>query len=139
MHSAGYPGLTQVDNFIISRSGDYWIKSDHKGYFKYNPASGKLIPYPRINDDKSVGEKQPMLEDSKGNIWLAGLGGKFTRINTVTGSIDSFTINNMAAKPIPPKSICTALYEDKQGVFWIGTPEGFVKVIFRNSQISSPK
>jgi signal transduction histidine kinase/DNA-binding response OmpR family regulator/ligand-binding sensor domain-containing protein len=135
----GIAGLTQVDNFIISQSGDYWLKSDHKGYFKYNPASGKLIFYPQINDDKSVGAKQPMLEDSKGNIWLAGLGGKFTRINTVTGSIDSFTINNVADRPIPPKSICTALYEDKQGICWIGTPEGFVKVIFSNSEKSSPR
>ncbi len=133
------PGISKVDNFIISRSGDYWIKSDHKGYFKYNPASGKLISYLQINDDKNIGTKQPMLEDSKGYIWLAGLGGKFTRIHTVTGSIDSFTINNMAAKPIPPKSICTALYEDKQGVCWIGTPEGFVKIIFSNSQKSSPQ
>ena len=133
------PGLTRVDNFIISQSGDYWVKSDHKGYLKYNPASGKLISYPQINDDKSIGAKQPMLEDSKGNIWLAGLGGKFTRIHAVTGNIDSFTINNMAAKPIPPKSICTALYEDKQGVCWIGTAEGFAKVIFSNSQRSSPQ
>ena len=133
------PALTQVDNFIISKSGDYWLKSDHKGYFKYNPSSGKLVLYPQINDDKSFGAKQPMLEDSKGNIWLAGLGGKFTRIHTATGIIDSFTINNMAAKPIPPKSICTALYEDKQGVCWIGTPEGFVKAIFSDSQKSSPQ
>ena len=133
------PGITEVDNFIISKSGDYWIKSDNKGYFKYNPVSGKLVSYPQINDDKSIGAKQPMLEDSKGNIWLAGLGGKFTRINTATGIIDSFTINNMAAKPIPPKSICTALYEDKQGVCWVGTPEGFVKIIFSNSQKSSPQ
>ncbi len=132
-------GLTQVDNFIISRSGDYWIKSDNKGYLKYDPASGKLISYPQVNDDKSIGAKQPMLEDSKGNIWLAGLGGKFTLIHAATGKIDSFTINNMAAKPIPPKSICTALYEDKQGVCWIGTPEGFVQVIFSNSQRSSPQ
>lgn len=135
----GIAGLSQVDNFIISRSGDYWIKSDHKGYFKYNPASGKLIAYPQINDDKSVGAKQPMLEDSKGHIWFAGLGGKFTRIHTATGNIDSFTINNLADKPIPPKSICTALYEDKQGICWIGTPEGFVKVIFPNNQKSSPQ
>jgi len=133
------PGLTEVDNFIISKSGDYWIKSDHKGYFKYNPVSGKLMSYPQINDDKSIGAKQPMLEDSKGNIWLAGLGGKFTRIHTATGTLDSFTINNKAAKPLPPKSICTALYEDKQGVCWIGTPEGFVKVIFSNSQKTSPQ
>ncbi len=133
------PGLTQVDNFIISRSGDYWVKSDHKGYFKYDPASGKLVPYPQINDNKSVGAKQPMLEDSKGNIWFAGLGGKFTRIHAASGSIDSFTINTNTAKPIPPRSICTALYEDKQGVCWIGTPEGFARVIFSSSRGSAPQ
>ncbi len=136
---ASIPALTRVDNFIISKSGDYWLKSDHKGYFKYNPSSGKLVSYPQINDDKSFGAKQPMLEDIKGNIWLAGLGGKFTRINTVTGNIDSFTINNMDAKSIPPKSICTALYQDKQGVCWVGNAEGFVKVIFGNTQNSSPQ
>ncbi|MGB5005368.1 MAG: ATP-binding protein [Ferruginibacter sp.] len=133
------PALKEVDNFIISRSGNYWIKSDHKGYLKYDPASGKLVSYPQINDYKSIGAKQPMLEDSKGNIWLAGLGGKFTRIHTSTERIDSFSINDMAAKPIPAKSICTALYEDKLGVCWIGTPEGFVKVIFPDSSNTLPR
>ncbi len=133
------PGLTQIDNFIIAKSGDYWIKSDDKGYFKYNPSSDKLISYPQLNYYEGHGYKQPMLEDSKGNIWLAGLGGEFTRIHTTTGYIDSFTINNMAAKPIPPKSTCTALYEDKQGVCWIGTAEGFVEAIFNKGQKSSPQ
>jgi ligand-binding sensor domain-containing protein len=132
-------GLSRVDNFIVSKSGDYWIKSDNEGYLKYNPVSGQLVSYPQISDDKIIGAKQPILEDSKGNIWFAGLGGKFTLIHAVTGSIDSFTINNRTDKPIPLKSNCTALYEDNQGLCWIGTPEGFVKVIFSNSPKSSPQ
>lgn len=131
-------GLTQVDNFIISRSGDYWVKSDNKGYLKYSPASGKLVSCPQVNGDKSIGTKQPMLEDSKGYIWLAAPGGKFTRIHNNTGDTDSFTINHTNARPISPKSLCTALYEDAQGVCWVGTPEGFASVIFSSNQKSTP-
>ncbi len=127
------PLVTEIDNFIISRTGDYWIKSDNTGYYKYNPSSGKLIPIPEINYFYGEGDKQPMLEDSKGNIWFSGLGGKFARLNNTTGRIDSFSINTNAAKPILPKAVCTALYEDEQGIFWVGTAEGFAKINFNNT------
>jgi signal transduction histidine kinase/DNA-binding response OmpR family regulator/ligand-binding sensor domain-containing protein len=131
--------VTQIDNFIIARTGEYWIKSDDKGYFKYNPSSGKLTPIPQINYFYGEGDKQPMLEDSKGNIWFAGLGGKFTRLNPATGRIDSFGVNTNTSKPILSKAICTALYEDKQGVFWVGTQEGFAKVTFGDIENERPQ
>ncbi|MEP7163326.1 MAG: ATP-binding protein [Ferruginibacter sp.] len=127
------PSVTEIDNFIISRTGDYWIKSDNTGYYKYNPASGKLIHIPEINYFYGEGDKQPMLEDSKGNIWFTGLGGKFSRLDHATGRIDSFTVNTDAAKPIAAKAVFTALYEDGQGCLWAGTAEGFVKLIFTNT------
>jgi signal transduction histidine kinase/DNA-binding response OmpR family regulator/ligand-binding sensor domain-containing protein len=131
--------VTEIDNIIISKTGDYWIKSDNKGYFKYNPSSGKLIPFPAINYFYGEGDKQPILEDSKGNIWFSGLGGKFIRLIEATGRIDSFSINTNAAKPILSKAICTALYEDKQGVCWIGTQEGFAKLTFGNIENALPE
>ncbi len=131
--------LTQVDNFLITGKGDYWIKSDEKGFFNYDPASGRLIPHPEINNYQGVGDKQPMLQDSKGAIWFPGRGGRFTRFHTATGKIDSFSINNNAARPMLPKSICTALYEDRQGVFWVGTQEGFAKLDFNNQQHPVPE
>jgi signal transduction histidine kinase/DNA-binding response OmpR family regulator/ligand-binding sensor domain-containing protein len=126
------PSVTQIDNFIILKSGDFFIKSDNRGYFKYSPASGHLVPYPNLNFYEGEGDKQPMLEDSKGNVWIPGLWGQFTRINFGTGKIDSFTINTDASKPMLSKSSCTALYEDGQGTCWIGTAEGFVKTSFAN-------
>jgi signal transduction histidine kinase/DNA-binding response OmpR family regulator/ligand-binding sensor domain-containing protein len=129
------PSVTQIDNFILSKNGDYWIKSDQKGFFQYNPLSGKLIPHPEINDYDGVGDKQPMLEDSKGFIWFPGLGGQFARLNTATGKIDNITINTNTANPVLPTAICTALYEDKEGIFWIGTQDGFAKLIFNGPGI----
>ncbi len=132
------PSLTQVDNIIITKKGDYWIKSDEKGFYNYDPASGRLVAHPEINNYQGVGDKQPMLEDSKGAIWFPGRGGAFTRFHTASGKTDSFNINNNAARPLLPKSICTALFEDKQGTFWIGTPDGFAKLFFKAPQDPVP-
>ncbi len=125
--------IQQIDNFIIARTGDYWIKSDISGYYKYNPSSGKLTAFPQINSFGGRGSKQPMMEDSKGNVWMPGLGGMFTRINTATEKIDSFTINTNAARPIQVEAVCSAIYEDGQGIFWIGTADGFARLDFSNS------
>ncbi|MEJ7827902.1 MAG: ATP-binding protein [Segetibacter sp.] len=131
--------VTQIDNFIISKKGGYWIKSDNNGYFNYNPSSGKLIAYPGVNPYQGRGDKQPMLEDSKGNIWIPGLGGHFTLLNEMTDHVDSLSINTDAAKPVLAKAICTALYEDKQSTVWIGTQEGFAKVIFSENNNTAPR
>jgi len=131
--------VTQIDNFLISKKGDYWLKSDNKGYLNYQPSSGKLIPYPGINDYQGIGDKQPLLQDSKGNIWIPGLGGHFTLLNEMTGRINSLSINTDAAKPVLAKAICTALYEDKQGTVWIGTQEGFAKLIFSEDNNTAPR
>ena len=132
------PSVTQVDNFIITRKGDYWMKSDANGYFNYDPATDKLTPHPEINDYDGMGDKQPMLEDSKGVIWFPGRGGAFIRLHTTTGKLDSFNINNNASRPMLPKAICTAIYEDKQGIFWLGTQEGFARLTFNGTTNATP-
>jgi signal transduction histidine kinase/DNA-binding response OmpR family regulator/ligand-binding sensor domain-containing protein len=129
--------VTQIDNFVIDTTGDYWIKSDDKGYFKYNPSSGKLTAYPQINYDDGS-DKQPILQDSKGYIWFPGAGGTFSRLNIRTEKIDSFTININTARPMSPKAICNVIYEDGQGTFWIGTQDGFAKCTFNNTSNVSP-
>ncbi|HOZ76441.1 MAG TPA: ATP-binding protein [Ferruginibacter sp.] len=131
--------IKQIDNFIAAKTGDYWIKSDNSGYYKYNPLTNRLTAYPQINFYGGWGDKQPMMEDSRGNVWMPGLGGKFTIINIATEKIDSFSINTDAAKPLQAEAVCTALYEDKQGVYWIATREGFAKLSFTGDKISLPQ
>lgn len=126
------PSLSQVDNLIIASTGDYWFKCDEKGYFKYNPASNTLQAWPGINANQPFGKKQPFLEDRKANLWFPGQDGAITILNTATEKPDSFTINKDASK-----IICTALFEDKQGTFWIGTEKGFAKVILNYNNIAS--
>jgi len=130
--------INEIDNFVISTTGDYWIKSDDKGYLKYNPLSGKTTAYPQVSYDDGS-DKQPMLQDREGYVWLPGVGGAFSRVNINTEKIDSFTINTNTARPMGPKAICTAIYEDGQGVFWIGTQDGFAKCSFKNTSDVSPE
>jgi signal transduction histidine kinase/DNA-binding response OmpR family regulator/ligand-binding sensor domain-containing protein len=126
------PQITQIDNFLIAKTGDYWFKSDNKGYFKYNPATHKLTPYPAINNYKGMGSKQPIIEDSRNQIWFPGLSGVFMLVNTSTEKISAININVNAAKPLAEYAVSTALYEDKNGDYWIGTLDGFAKVTLPN-------
>jgi signal transduction histidine kinase/DNA-binding response OmpR family regulator/ligand-binding sensor domain-containing protein len=126
---ANIPQVTHIDNFIISKSGDYWLSSEDKGFFKYNPATKQLTHYPNIKNYSGMGSKQPMMEDSKGQIWHAGLGGLFMILNTSTEKITTININTNTAKPILEDAISTTLYDDKGGAYWIGTLDGFAKVI----------
>ncbi len=126
------PSLSQVDNFIIASTGDYWFKCDEKGYFKYTPSSNTLQAWPGINANLLFGKKQPLFEDRKANLWFPGQDGAITLLNTATEKLDSFTINKDASK-----IICTALFEGKKGTFWIGTEKGFAKVILNYNNIAS--
>lgn len=125
---ANIPQVTQIDNLLIATTGDYWLKSDDKGYFKYNPVTKKLTPYPNINNYKGMGSKQPMIEDSKNQIWFTGLAGNITLMNTVTEKLTTININTNAPKKLSEFAIATALYEDKNGTYWIGTVDGFANV-----------
>ncbi|MEO8771032.1 MAG: ATP-binding protein [Ferruginibacter sp.] len=131
--------VIEIDNFIISKTGEYWIKSDNTGYFRYNPATGKLTGYSDSGYHEIKGNKQPLLEDKKGNIWFPAIGGRLIRINPVSNKIDSFNINTDASRMAFSKVACTALYEDKENTFWVGTSEGFAKVVFRNIENSQPQ
>ncbi len=128
------PQVTQIDNIIIAKTGDYWLKSDDKGYFKYNPATNKLTPYPSINNYEGMGSKQPIIEDSNNQIWFAGLGGSIMLLNTADEKITTLNINTNTAKPLSEYAVTTALYEDKNGDYWIGTLDGFTKVILAGTK-----
>ena len=126
------PAVDQIDNILISSKNDYWIKSDRTGYYSYNPGTRSLIAYPHINSNQVFGKKQPFLEDSNGNIWLPGLDGMISIYNKAASKLDSINI-----KKGSDKILCTALFEDKAGVYWIGTENGFVKIVLSNSNRSS--
>ena len=131
---ANVPQVTHIDNFFISKSGDYWLSSENKGFFKYNSATKQLTHYPSIENYSGMGPKQPMMEDSKGQIWHAGLSGLFMLLNTSTEKITTININTNADKPLSEDAISTTLYDDKSGAYWIGTLDGFASVMLADEK-----
>jgi signal transduction histidine kinase/DNA-binding response OmpR family regulator/ligand-binding sensor domain-containing protein len=128
------PSITEIDNIIITSNNQYWIKSDNSGYYKYNPSTNLLKAYPAINPGQTFGNKQPFMEDSKGNIWFPGQNGVLTLFHTTNETINRFSISaNMS------NTLVTALYEDKQGVFWVGTETGLAKLVFSKGMNAAPE
>jgi signal transduction histidine kinase/DNA-binding response OmpR family regulator/ligand-binding sensor domain-containing protein len=124
----------ELDNFVISRTGDYWFRTEKKGFLHYT-RSGELTEYLFLTRHVGAGEKQLIVEDSKGRIWFPGRGGRLAFIDPVSKRIDSFSINTNNARAVPPMAIITALYDDGLGTYWIGTQEGFVSVTLnKNNQ-----
>ncbi len=135
--------IKTIDNVVVSKSGDYWIRDDDvnakAGLLQYHIKSATLTAFPFVQFNHGEGDKQPMIEDSKGNIWMPALGGVFTRINEAIGNTDTFTINTSRTSPMSSMALCTALYEDGGGLFWSGTAEGFAKIDFTGNKNQQPK
>ena len=129
-------------NFLVSKAGDYWIWKGRqiKIVSTVNEQQTTLVRFDRRGkklaefDISATGfdEKQPMLEDSRGHIWLCGVSGSLIRVEPSTGKVSSFNINQDGSRPpMLQNSLSTAFYEDGDGVFWMGTEEGFVRIEFK--------
>ncbi|MEP6948517.1 MAG: ATP-binding protein [Ginsengibacter sp.] len=128
----------EIDNIRFSENGDYWLRTDDRNLMQFNPATKKTTSFPTVIDNHGEGDKQPMMEDSKGNIWFPSLGGVFSLINTTSGQVKTFSINTDAANLVPEKAVCTAIYEDGEGVYWTGTENGFAKLTFSSGDFTRP-
>lgn len=136
---AALGNLPEIDNFLIARNGSFWLKSDKKGYVQYHPLHKKTITYPQLNGHKGIGDKQPMLEDSKGWLWFPGMGGHIVRIHPASGKTDSVSLNTSTTKPMLPRAVVTALYEDVKGHIWIGTQEGCARLVYGTTAGAPPR
>lgn len=91
----------------------------------------------KVNREEELVE--PKLEDSKGNIWFMGFGGRLIVLNPLTGAYKKITINTDVANPMLQSAQITALHEDANGVFWAGTESGLAKINFQFNTVAAPK
>jgi len=135
-----------IHDFFISKSGDFWVlnmEPSGNGHIvttieQYNPASGLRKKFPvSLNVDYSLLE--PILEDKDGNIWVCGINGQVNVFNPATGIVHDFSIDTDPSLPMLPHAFVTALHQDGNGIFWIGTEEGFARLEYDNSERAQPK
>lgn len=135
-----------IHDFFISKSGDFWVlnlKALGNGHVvttieQYNPVNGLRKKFSASLKIK-YGLLSPMIEDRSGNIWVCGLDGQINVIHPTTGAVHDFSINTDASQPMLPDAFITALYQDGEGVFWIGTEEGFARLQYDQEKRAEPK
>lgn len=122
----------------LHRKGGYSAANFDELIEKLNLVTKVSTTY-KINVNREEELLEPKLEDSKGNIWITGFGGKLIVLNPSTGANKKITINTDAANPMLKGAQITALHEDAAGVFWAGTESGLAKINFQFNNAAPPK
>lgn len=119
---------------IQSRKGDYWSYwNKAKALFQYN-ADGKLITrYADPVNNIETEHLQPLMEDSRGRVWLCGSNGSIASVDPSTGAFKKFVINITQYTGTSSTTQTNAFYEDSRGVFWLGTEHGFARLVFNDN------
>ncbi|MFA5973990.1 MAG: two-component regulator propeller domain-containing protein [Lentimicrobiaceae bacterium] len=91
---------------------------------EYDPKTLKFRHFisPFTFDGSAKDNNIPLLEDTKGTIWVASTKG-LAAFNPVTKSFSVFNHNSADPTSLSDDNI-TALYQDKKGELWIGTSSG---------------
>lgn len=139
--------FNELQDFFISKNGEiYYLKSGIKNntpYIvseleKYDPKTKKSQKYP-IHLRMEYQVTEPIIEDRKGNIWICGINGDIVVVNPITAKAKQFSINTEATRPMLASALITAMYEDSNGIIWIGTEEGMVKLVYDHLTSQPPK
>ncbi|CAG5018017.1 Sensor histidine kinase RcsC [Dyadobacter sp. CECT 9275] len=112
---------------------DYWVYFPGQLKLKRYSEGLKLkASYQEPVNPTLTEQLQPLIQDSRRRIWLCGANGSLARIDPVTGRLSRFILNTQPRAGSATTIQTTAFYEDKSGVFWIGTEHGFARLTFKN-------
>ncbi len=119
---------TNVQSILITRSGDWWMIAGREGHY-YLLRKDRVGKQWRKQPVKLIAPNDaiPLLEDSRGNIWLAGVQGQVIRIRP-GNQVDQWQIAHLF--PARPHSELhfTCLTEDEYGTLWLGSTQGLVRI-----------
>ncbi len=118
---------------LQAQNGDYWSYAlDSKTVTHYTAGLKMMATYDEPVNPTRTEQLQPMIEDSKGRIWVCGANGTLARIDPTTSKITRFVIDIERNTGTQALAQTNAFYEDDQGIFWLGTEHGFARLDFKN-------
>ncbi len=116
-----------VKSILEDKEGLIWIGTDD-GLNSYDWKTKKIIRY--LNDSKnantiSSNNVWSLHEGSDGKLWIGTYGGGLNSFDKRSGKFENFNQFNSKGELIYESiALIRTIYEDKGGVFWIGTHEG---------------
>jgi ligand-binding sensor domain-containing protein/signal transduction histidine kinase len=129
-----------VTSILRDRDGILWIGT-HQGLDQFNPETKEFIHFRhRENDPASLSSNQVRViyEDKQGTLWIgtgspfAGDGGGvndggLNRLEKTTGQFTRYMHNRDDINSLISNKV-SAIFEDNQGAFWVGTRGGLHKM-----------
>ena len=121
--------LTNVTAMLEDRNGTLWLATHGAGLLKFDREHRRFIRY-RHNpgDSQSLPQDniESLFEDREGSIW-AGLG-RMAPIRFSTKPLPFKRIPHNPSSPQGNEPFVGAIYEDGQGILWIGNPEALNRI-----------
>jgi signal transduction histidine kinase/ligand-binding sensor domain-containing protein len=121
------PTMMKVTAMLEDRNGALWIATHGLGLLKLDREHGRFIRYGNVPaDPESLPQDKldALFADQEGNIWVAP--GRLGPALFPTKPPAFQKLPKVPGTTIEP--FVGALYEDRQGILWIGTPEALIRV-----------
>jgi PAS domain S-box-containing protein len=128
---------TRVTAMIEDRSGTLWVATHGPGLLKFDREHGRFIRYrndPADPDSLPQNEVDTLFADREGSIW-AGLGS----MGPVRFATNRLPFTKLVYSPHPNRKnpFVGAIYEDRRGILWVGTPEALNRIDRKEESFSS--
>ncbi len=126
-NSLSYNHITEL---LVDRKNRLWIGTFNGGLNLYDPRDRRITRFRNDPDDSSTISNDLILslfEDSKGTIWIGTADGLNRYLPAAEADrSDSFCVykNNQADPASLSNSRIQSIYEDREGILWIGTASG---------------
>jgi ligand-binding sensor domain-containing protein/signal transduction histidine kinase len=121
--------VTRVTAMLEDRAGTLWIATHGPGLLKFDREHGRFIRYrndPSDPDSIPQNDVDALFADHEGSIW-AGLGSMGpVRFATKPLPFTSFVYDSGGRNTRSP--FVGAIYQDRQGVLWVGTPRALNRI-----------
>ncbi len=99
--------------------------SGQKGIFRWDDRSQRLVPFEKFGPDFTLGNHSAynLTETSKGDVWITS--------DFETGLLrktdgDQFVLDTVFLRSVPISDYFE-IYEDPEGIFWLGGTEGLIR------------
>lgn len=122
----------EIRDIFEDRSGVLWAAQSYFGITKFNLIQSQFTSYKNliINNFKSA-DINPILKDSKGNLWIGTFGGGLYKIQK-----ESFNVTQYESSIGKNNIIC--MQETSPGYFWIGLNTGIIEFNSNNGKFVDP-
>jgi PAS domain S-box-containing protein len=116
--------VTAITGITEDRNGTLWLATHGAGLFQFDREHRRLIRYsnnPADLNSLPQNDVENLFSDREGSLW-AGLG-RMAVIHFATNPLPFKRIPHLVSSEGTAEPFVGAIYEDRQGILWVGTPE----------------